>query len=133
MRTSHSSVWLMTVLVLPLLLSACDNNGSVQAAQHARTQAAQLLPSNPVLADLYQRSCKSCHGSGAAAAPLTGDPEAWEPLLKKGMEKLLDNAINGYGGMPPLGMCMECDAEQLQALILFMATAGKSQNRELAR
>ena len=37
------------------------------------------------------------------------------------MNVLLDNVINGYGGMPPFGLCMDCDAAQFEALIRFMA------------
>jgi cytochrome c5 len=44
--------------------------------------------------------------------------------MDKGMNVLVDNVINGYGGMPPLGLCMECDADQFEALIRFMATPG---------
>jgi cytochrome c5 len=32
--------------------------------------------------------------------------------------------INGFGGMPPLGMCMDCSAEEFEALIVFMASPG---------
>jgi cytochrome c5 len=42
--------------------------------------------------------------------------------MAKGINTLLDNVVNGYGGMPPLGLCMDCDADQFEALIVFMAT-----------
>jgi cytochrome c5 len=41
--------------------------------------------------------------------------------MAKGMDTLLDNTINGYKGMPPLGMCMDCGEEEFEALIRFMA------------
>ena len=31
------------------------------------------------------------------------------------------NTINGFNGMPPLGMCMDCGEEEFVALINFMA------------
>ncbi len=34
----------------------------------------------------------------------------------------MDNVINGFGGMPALGLCMDCTADQFEALIDFMAT-----------
>ena len=41
--------------------------------------------------------------------------------MEKGINTLLDNVVNGFGGMPPFGLCMDCDADQFEALILFMA------------
>jgi len=37
------------------------------------------------------------------------------------MPAMIDSVINGAGGMPPLGMCMDCSEEQFEALIRFMA------------
>ena len=42
--------------------------------------------------------------------------------MGKGMDVLVDNVVNGFGGMPPFGLCMDCDAAQFDALIRFMAT-----------
>jgi cytochrome c5 len=41
--------------------------------------------------------------------------------MAKGMDSLVDNVVNGFGGMPPFGLCMDCDALQFEALIQFMA------------
>jgi cytochrome c5 len=57
----------------------------------------------------------------ATGAPLTGDKSAWAARLEKGMNTLVDNTVNGFGGMPPYGLCMDCDADQFEALIRFMA------------
>ena len=56
----------------------------------------------------------------AGGAPRTGTSE-WDSRMAKGMDTLLDNTINGYKGMPPLGMCMDCGEEEFEALIRFMA------------
>jgi cytochrome c5 len=42
--------------------------------------------------------------------------------MSKGRETLVNNVVNGFGGMPPFGMCMDCDLEQFEALIDFMAS-----------
>jgi cytochrome c5 len=42
--------------------------------------------------------------------------------MAKGMDTLVDNVVNGFGGMPPFGLCMDCDVAQFEALINFMAT-----------
>lgn len=70
---------------------------------------------------LYNKSCVACHASGAANAPKTGDAAAWAPRMEKGMEAMVASVNNGMNAMPPKGMCMDCSAEQYQALIEFMA------------
>ena len=42
--------------------------------------------------------------------------------MEQGMETVLQHVIEGYGGMPPLGMCFECDEQQFQQLTQFMAS-----------
>ena len=53
--------------------------------------------------------------------------EAWQPRLAKGMETLVDNVVSGIGGMPPYGLCMDCNAEQFRQLIRFMATPAETE------
>ena len=105
--------------VLGLMLAACGPGGGDKAA--LEIQARSLQPANAALADIYNRSCRSCHTVAATGSPLTGDSAGWEPRMAKGMNTLLDNVVNGFGGMPPFGLCMDCDADQFEALILFMA------------
>ena len=71
--------------------------------------------------ELYEDSCGACHTTGAAGAPETGDTEAWEPLLEKGMDELVQSVKDGMGGMPPGGMCGECSDEDFRALIEYMS------------
>ncbi len=101
------------------LLFGCGEgpSGPSQAQSVSRT----LQPQDAALAAIYQRSCASCHTVAATGAPLTGDAAAWSPRMAKGMDTLVDNVVNGFGGMPPFGLCMDCDALQFEALILFMA------------
>ena len=80
-----------------------------------------MRPSEPEIAAIYERSCRSCHTIAASGAPLTGDKLAWAPRMDKGMDVLVDSVINGFGGMPPFGLCMDCSAQQFEALIQFMA------------
>lgn len=85
----------------------------------ARAEA--MMPEDAALAEIYEYSCYSCHANPQTGAPLTGDADAWAPRLDKGMDVLLDNTINGFEGMPPLGMCMDCNEDQFVALIQFMS------------
>lgn len=103
-------------LVLCTLLAGCGE----EIAQPSASAAARV-PESAALAQLYATSCKQCHANPAAGAPLTGDTVAWAPRIDKGMDTLLDHSINGFQGMPPMGMCMQCSEQQFRALIGFMA------------
>lgn len=76
---------------------------------------------DPFVVELYQSSCKVCHDAGVAGAPKSFDVNAWQERLKKGEDVLLNNAIMGYKGMPPLGMCSDCTKEDLVDLINYMS------------
>ena len=69
----------------------------------------------------YDKSCKICHATGAAGAPKTGDPAAWEPRMAKGMEALVAAVNKGLNAMPPKGMCFDCSDEDYAALIVYMS------------
>jgi cytochrome c5 len=113
---------LLAPVVLVTWLSGCGEPGSgSQAALEAASRS--LSPADTALAETYNRSCRSCHTIAATGAPLTGDRAAWSQRLDKGMNTLVDNVINGFGGMPPLGMCMDCGPDDFEALIVFMASA----------
>ena len=105
--------------VFAALLSACGEGPSGPSA--AQSVSRSLQPQDTALAAIYQRSCASCHTVAATGSPLTGDAAAWAPRMAKGMDTLVDNVVNGFGGMPPFGLCMDCDALQFEALIQFMA------------
>ena len=106
-------------LILVLLAGCGDSNAPASGGE--RVNPASLQPADAALADIYNRSCRSCHATGASQAPLTGVLENWQPRLEQGMDILLDHTINGFGGMPPMGMCFDCDEAQFTALIRFMS------------
>lgn len=117
--------WLAMVLSV-LVLSGCAKEPSATQAQ-TESQSRALLPADTALAAIYNRSCRSCHTIAATGAPLTGDAAGWSARMDKGMSTLVDNVVNGFGGMPPFGMCMDCGVEEFEALITFMATPGDQQ------
>ena len=71
-------------------------------------------------ATIVQNSCFACHGTGAMGAPKVGDASAWKPRLAKGMDTLLNHAINGFNAMPPRGTCADCSDDELKAAIEHM-------------
>lgn len=115
---------LLAPVALLALTAACskapDASGN-PATTTAAVDSKRLMPANPDTKSLYIQSCYSCHGTGAAGAPRSGNTGDWAPRLTKGMDTLLDHTINGFNGMPPLGMCMDCGEEEFVALINFMA------------
>ena len=69
---------------------------------------------------VYNATCMACHGTGAAGAPKVGDKDAWGPRKDKGIDTLLDHAVNGFNAMPPKGTCMDCSEDELKAAIEHM-------------
>jgi len=111
------------LLMIVMLLSGCGKPISI-GSPGMEAASRQLLPQDPDIAAIYKRSCMSCHTVAATSAPLTGDAVAWAPRMDQGMDVMVARVINGFRGMPPLGMCMDCDAGQFEALIEFMAAPG---------
>ncbi len=69
---------------------------------------------------VYARSCGVCHNGQIPTAPKRGDTAAWEPRLAKGMDALVLSVTSGLNAMPPRGLCMDCTAEDYQAVITLM-------------
>lgn len=107
---------LLTALLLSLF-SACSDQPGAATERHS----APAPPADPQIATLYNRSCRSCHAGGSGGAPRTGDTAAWEARWAKGADTLLDHTIGGYKGMPPMGMCTDCNESQFRSLIEYMA------------
>ncbi len=103
-----------TALMLMLIaLAACSND---------RTPSLQQVTLDAELHDIYQTSCQNCHENAAMGAPLSGDHARWHEVLSVGMETVMQRVMQGYRGMPPAGQCFECSPEQLEQLVLYMAT-----------
>ena len=101
-------VKVLMALIGAWLLAGCDGGG------------AETHPGETV----YNRSCFSCHASGAGGAPVTGDREAWAPRVAKGDAALLKSVKEGIApGMPAMGMCVACSDADLAAAIDFMVQA----------
>ncbi len=118
----------VVVIFLLLGLAGCADSSPSGGAAAGESAAAKpqskQFPDDPDLKALYVQSCHSCHSYGAGGAPRTGRAQDWAPRLAKGMDVLLDHTIQGFNGMPPLGMCMDCGEEEFIALIEFMSGQG---------
>lgn len=115
----RSLVGLGAALLCGLLAACTDPGGRPTAQELARAQ--QMRPADPALASRYERSCMLCHTQAESGAPLTGAASAWAPRLRQGMDTLLAHTEAGFNAMPPRGQCADCSAQDLRALITFMA------------
>jgi cytochrome c5 len=73
---------------------------------------------------VYNAICGSCHGTGLAGAPATGDKVAWAPRIAQGRDALNKNAIEGLQGsagfMPPKGGRMDLSDEEIIAAVDYL-------------
>lgn len=70
---------------------------------------------------VYNNACVACHGAGVLNAPKLQVAADWQPRIdERGMDMLLQNAINGYNAMPPKGTCGDCSDDEIQAAIDYM-------------
>ncbi len=74
---------------------------------------------------MYNDACKLCHGSDKMGAPVVGDIEAWNKVTQKGFEKVVHNAIDGMGGMPPKGGFENFTNSEVQMIVEFMINSSK--------
>jgi cytochrome c len=74
---------------------------------------------------IYSETCSSCHANDALGAPVFGDKDAWSEVLKKGVDVVQKNALNGINGMPPKGGNMDLTDEQLKSVVNFMIQSSK--------
>lgn len=74
---------------------------------------------------VYNAVCTACHSAGVAGAPVVGDAGAWGPRIDKGLDTLIDHAINGINAMPAKGGCASCPDEEIQAAVEYMVEQSK--------
>jgi cytochrome c5 len=73
----------------------------------------------------FEKTCSACHATGVAGAPKLGDRAAWAPRIAKGIDALLQSAINGKNAMPPRGTCVSCSDAELKAAIEYMLSKAR--------
>jgi len=92
-----------------------DDCGTVSAAAQASSGAAMSGE------QVYNQFCFACHSAGVAGAPKFGSKADWEPHIAKGIDTLVQSAINGVPpGMPAKGTCMSCSDDELHAAVEYM-------------
>jgi cytochrome c5 len=76
---------------------------------------------------IYTAICSACHApeNVMVSSPKAGDRVEWNKRLAKGLEAATDNAVNGFGAMPPKGGATELSREQIRLAIQYMAASRK--------
>lgn len=92
----------------------------VEAAP-AETAPAQAASSESAIdaEKIYKTVCFACHDTGVAAAPKPGS-EAMAQRAEKGLDALVQTALNGLNAMPPRGGRADLTDEQVKAVVEFM-------------
>lgn len=96
------------------ILIACS--GAVAFADEAQKASTTARAPDAIL----NQYCNVCHLTGWNGAPLSGEPNDWRPRLQPGFDALFRNAKQGINSMPPMGTCMDCTDEELEAAIRKM-------------
>lgn len=74
---------------------------------------------------VYASVCASCHDSGLAGAPKTGDSTMWSARISQGYDTLLKHAIEGLRAMPAKGGNPDlADIEVARALVFMSNKSG---------
>ena len=68
---------------------------------------------------IYNTVCAACHATAVLGAPQPGSPEMAQ-RSEKGMDALMQTALNGLNAMPPRGGRADLSDEQVKAVIEFM-------------
>ncbi len=74
--------------------------------------------------DIYRAYCTSCHATGAAGAPRSGNKADWAPRIGVGLDVLTKTSIAGKGAMPPRGGSDATDEELVRAIVYMANKAG---------
>ncbi|MGE0230551.1 MAG: cytochrome c5 family protein [Flavobacteriaceae bacterium] len=85
------------------------------------------VPENEVLRhgrDVWEGTCKVCHGAGIAGAPKITGTRFWSKRIEQGLPVLFEHARNGFSGstgtMPARGGKPELSDADIEAAVRFM-------------
>lgn len=68
---------------------------------------------------IYNSVCMACHTTGVLEAPKPGSPEMAQ-RAEKGIDAMVEVAVNGLNAMPPRGGRADLSDEQIKAVVEFM-------------
>ena len=118
-----SSPHLFSLPLLAVLLTACSSVASQNLGfgEQFRPPTLRAVTVDEEVMAKWSRSCALCHITGEAGAPIVGDTAEWQRRLQQGEEAIINNVIEGFNSMPPLGYCMACEVSDFRAMVAYMA------------
>ena len=118
-----TSPHLFSLLLLAVLLSACSSVASQNLGfgEQFRPPTLRAVTVDEEVMAKWSRSCALCHITGEAGAPVVGDTAEWQRRLEQGEEAIINNVVEGFNSMPPLGYCMACEVSDFRAMVAYMA------------
>ena len=118
-----SSPHLFSLPLLAVLLSACSSVASqnLGLGEQFRPPTLRAVTVDEEVMAKWSRSCALCHITGEAGAPVVGDRAEWQRRLEQGEEAIINNVVEGFNSMPPLGYCMACEVSDFRAMVAYMA------------
>ena len=119
-----SSPHLFSLPLLAVLLSACSSVASQNLGfgEQFRPPTLGAVTVDEEVMAKWSRSCALCHITGEAGAPVVGDTAEWQRRLEQGEEAIINNVVEGFNSMPPLGYCMACEVSDFRAMVAYMAS-----------
>ncbi len=116
----------------PAAAPSADSAAAPEQPESAVVQAPPAEASGAVVtaakvdgSQIAQGVCIACHQAGINGAPKFANKVAWAPRIAQGREKLYQNSIKGFRGMPPRGGNPSLTDEQVRAAVDYLvATAG---------
>ncbi len=102
-----------------------QNKEAAQPSQQPAASSSAATTQGEAGADIYNKSCASCHASGVAGAPKTGDAAAWKDRIAQGMDTLYNHAIQGFDGMPAKGGDASLTDDQVKSAVDYMVAQSK--------
>lgn len=118
-----SSPHLFSLPLFAVLLSACSSVASQNLGfgEQFRPPTLRAVTVDEEVMAKWSRSCALCHITGEAGAPVVGDTAEWQRRLEQGEEAIINNVVEGFNSMPPLGYCMACEVSDFRAMVAYMA------------
>jgi cytochrome c5 len=105
-----------------VLLLGDEELAEAQASATAAPAPVDMPLSGP---QVYNQACYLCHSApGVGGAPVLGDTEHWVGRIDKGMDTLIDHALNGFQGdagfMPAKGGRVDLSDEEVVEAVQYM-------------
>lgn len=95
---------------------------------------AMLAPTEVAAAEVsgkpvYEQACALCHDMGIGGAPAIRDKPAWSPRISRGLEQMVQHAIEGYTGesgfMPAKGGFTHLSDDEVATAVSYMVEASQ--------